>query len=121
VKTATTSRDRLLLKLKREFPEWFRKVCENTLTPYAAAIEAGLVVAVQRDSLRFGVCNLGAIQKLADKAKGKLLRKVFRAAGLNAQCTLLKSLELHLGPELAQRWRGAHSSTATADEIPSGS
>ena len=66
-------------------------------------------IVTKKESLRFGVCNLEGVAKLSDKAKTKLLRQVFRIAGLNAQCTFIKGLEVVLGSELAQRWRAQHS------------
>jgi len=109
VLTSTTSRDRLLLKLKPDHPEIFRKVCEGACTVREAGIEAGLVVAAKRDTLRFGVCDLEGAKRLSDKALAKLVGEVFGAATLNAQCTFIKGLEVHLGPDLARHWRARHS------------
>jgi hypothetical protein len=58
VLTSTTSRDRLLLKLKPDHPEIFRKVCEGACTVREAGIEAGLVMVAKRDTLRFGAVTL---------------------------------------------------------------
>ena len=43
VPTATTSRDRLLLALKRGYPEHFAQVCELKCSPREAGIKAGII------------------------------------------------------------------------------
>ena len=43
--TAATSRDRILLNLKRNYPDQFAAVCERKLSPREAAIQAGLIAA----------------------------------------------------------------------------
>jgi hypothetical protein len=68
VHTSTTSRDRLLLKLKSNHPDIFKRVCEGTLTVHEGGIEARLVVPVNRHALRFGVCDLKAAKLLPEKA-----------------------------------------------------
>jgi hypothetical protein len=107
VPTATTARDRLLLALKRKYPEHFADVCQLRRSPREAAITSGLIAAPSR---RYGVCDFAAAKTLKEPAQAKLLRELFRALSLNAQCSLLAlEVEPRLGLELPQRWRGSQT------------
>ena len=102
--TAATSRDRILLNLKRNYPDQFAAVCERKLSPREAAIQAGLIAA---GPARYGgACNLAAAAALNERAQGRLLCDLFNAMSANAQCALIsRALEPHLGFGLAERWR----------------
>lgn len=105
IPTAATARDRLLLNLKRNYPNHFAAVCELKVSPREAAIEAGLIAS---GSTRYGgACNIAAAAALNDRAQGRLLCDLFKAMSANAQCALIaRSLEPRLGFGLAERWRG---------------
>jgi hypothetical protein len=106
VSTATTSRDRLLPLLRHDHPEAYRKIVEEGYSPYAAAVEAGVVVAARKASLRFGVCDLEAAARLKSSAQSLLLRELFRKMSLDAQCAFIAhEIEPHLGADLAGKWR----------------
>jgi hypothetical protein len=106
VPTATTARDRLLLRLKRHHPEQFAAVCALECSPREAAIRAGLIrVGPSRYG---GACDIVAAARLKERAQGRLLCELFNVMSPNAQCTLIaRALEPRLGFGLAQRWRGA--------------
>ena len=107
VSRASTSRDRLLLNLKEHHCEIFAKmICEERCSPYSAAVQAGLVMPVDRSKLRFGVCDLEAAKRLPHDVQGKLLRELFLALSRDAQCELLaRELTPSLSGDLARRWR----------------
>jgi hypothetical protein len=107
VPTAATATDRILLKLKGSFPALFEQVCCGELTPIQAAINAGIVPPRPR-KLASGVCDVQGLAGLTPSAQAKVLCEAFKAASLDAQCTLLsRVIEPKLDPELAKRWRTA--------------
>jgi hypothetical protein len=68
VPTASTARDRLLLTLKRDFPEHFAEVCSLRVSPREAGIRAGLITA---GSSRYGgACNIAMAAALKERAQG---------------------------------------------------
>jgi hypothetical protein len=93
--TSSTSIDRILLALEEQYPEEYGRVCRRECTPYAAAVRAGLVP--RRSSVSQHPFDIGAISKLSEPRKRQLIRDVFRAVGLNAQCCLLS---MDIGPSL---------------------
>jgi hypothetical protein len=102
--TSRTATDQILLGLEKQFPEEYACVCKGECTPYAAAVNAGLVPKrTAPPQQRF---DMEAISKLSEPRKRQLLRDVFKAVGLNAQCTLLS---LDVGPwlelDLAGLWK----------------
>jgi hypothetical protein len=109
VSRAKTSRDRLLLSLKRQHLEHYLKVCDGQCSPYRAALNAGLVEVGESRSLKFGTYSVAAAKKLGTKKQGTLLREMFPELSLDAQCALIADvLDPHLCPDLAKRWR-AHT------------
>jgi hypothetical protein len=108
VPTASTARDRLLLTLKRDYPEHFAEVCSLRVSPREAGIRAGLITA---GSARYGgACNIAAAAALKARAQGRLLCELFEAMCADAQCALIaRVLEPRLGFGLAQRWREGNS------------
>jgi hypothetical protein len=58
-----------------------------------AAIKAGVIVVANKKALRFGVCDVTAASRLSETSKARLLRELFLALGVNAQCTFLKGLD----------------------------
>ena len=73
--TAATSRDRIFLNLKRNYPDQFAAVCELKLSPREAAIKAGLIAA---GPARYGgACNLAAAAALKERAQSRLLCDLF--------------------------------------------
>ena len=104
VPTATTSRDRLLLALKRSHPEHFAAVCELECSAREAGIRAGLIKA---GGWHYGgVCDIPAAGALRERAQARLLCELFRVIAPNAQCTFIaREIEPRLGAGLAQRWR----------------
>lgn len=122
VSTTATSRDRLLLALRRHHPEQYKKVCSGQCSPHLAGIEAGLVVARKSQRLQFGACDIEAARGLSRKAQAKLLRRLFRSLHVDAQCTLLATeIEPRLGPDLARRWRAQDVRQNSESEGSSGS
>ena len=109
--TASTSRDRLLLALKRNHPDHFAMVCSGKLSARAAAIEAGLLAVGFR---RYGgACDIGAAAALTERAQGRLLCDLFNVVSANAQCALIaRALEPQLGFGLAERWRTERASSS---------
>ncbi len=116
VSRAKTSRDRLLLALKREYHEYYCKVCEGQCSPYRAALDAGLVEPNGTTSLWLDVHNHIAAKKLKNKKQARVLRDMFRSSSLDAQCALLANvLDPHLGPDLAKRWRMQHAPSGSSN------
>ena len=106
VPTAATARDRLLLALKRGYPEHFEAVCELRISTREAGLRAGLIRI--GPSSYGGACSIAAAAALRERAQGKLLCDLFGALSANAQCTLIaRELEPVLGFGLAQGWRDA--------------
>jgi hypothetical protein len=108
VPTASTARDRLLLLLKRDYPEHFAAVCALKVSPREAGISAGLIKA---GSWRYGgACDIAAAAALKEHAQGRLLCELFEALCADAQCAVIaRVLEPRLGFGLAQRWRAGDS------------
>jgi hypothetical protein len=104
VPTASTAVDRLLLVLKRDYPEQFAEVCALKVSPRQAGIRAGLITA---GSSRYGgACDIAAAAALTQRAQGRLLCELFECVCADAQCALIaRILEPRLGFGLAQRWR----------------
>ena len=104
VPTATTSRDRLLLALKRGHPEHFAAVCQLKCSPREAGIRAGLI---KTGGWHYGgVCDISAAGALRERAQARLLCELFEAMAFNAQCTFIaRQIERRLGAGLARRWR----------------
>ncbi len=108
VSRSRNSIDRILISLKRHYPESFAGVCNGTLKPREAARQVGLLPAKGRR--QFGVCDFEAAEMLTEKAQARLMVKLFQTLCLDAQCALLaRSIEPMLGPGLAQRWRQSKS------------
>lgn len=107
--------DRQLITLERNHSGLFTEVCQHLIMPRQAAIKAGLLPDPHAPS-RNGACDFEAAKKFKPKAKVKLLRKLFHELGVDAQCTLIANvLEPVLGPDLARRWREAHSNNKQTD------
>jgi hypothetical protein len=108
VPTASTAVDRLLLVLKRDYPEQFAEVCALKVSPRQAGIRAGLITA---GSSRYGgACDIAAAAALTQRAQGRLLCDLFESVCADAQCALIvRVLEPRLGFGLAQRWRAGES------------
>ena len=104
IPTASTARDRLLLALKRNHPEYFAAVCRLECSPREAGIRAGLV-KVGRWHYG-GVCDINAAGALREQAQARLLCELFKVMAPNAQCTFIaREIEPRLDVGLAQRWR----------------
>jgi hypothetical protein len=87
VPTASTARDRLLLVLKRDYPEYFAEVCALKASPREAAIRAGLIKA---GSWRYGgACDISRAAALKQRAQGNLLCELFEVMSADAQCALI--------------------------------
>ena len=111
VPTAATARDRLLLALKRSYPQEFAAVCELACSPREAGIKTGLIKV--GPSRYGGACNLSAAAALKERAQGNLLCDLFNAMSANAQCALIaRALEPRLGFGLAERWRCEDTSSS---------
>jgi hypothetical protein len=110
------AQDRMLLNLKNKHPDEFANLCKSKGAIRQAAIKAGVIVVANKKALRFGVCDVTAASRLSETTKARLLRELFLALGVNAQCTFLKGLEAGLGPDIARRWR-AHMTQPT-DVMP---
>jgi hypothetical protein len=100
-----SSRDHMLLTLKRHHPDVFESLCETKGSIRQAAIKVGFIGPRVEQALRYNVYNAQAAQQLRETAKPKLLKELFDDLGLDAQCTFLKGLEGVLGRELARAWR----------------
>jgi hypothetical protein len=106
VPTASTARDRLLLK--RDHLEHFAAVCSLKVSAREAGIRAGLIKAGSPSY--GGACNIVAAAALKKRAQGRLLCELFEALCPDAQCALIaRILEPRLGFGLAQRWRAGDS------------
>ena len=106
--TSRTATDQILLGLEKQFPEQYARVCNRECTPYAAAVSAGLVPKRTPPSQQ--LFDMEAISNLSEPRKRQLVRDVFKAVGLNAQCTLLS---MDVGPwlelDLASQWKKVRS------------
>jgi hypothetical protein len=100
-----SSRDHMLLTLKRQHTAIFASLCGSKGSIRQAAITAGIITLRREHGLRYNVYDAEAAKRLRETAKPKLLKEVFAHLGLDAQCTFLKGLEGVLGRDLARTWR----------------
>ena len=106
--TSSTAVDQILPRLMRDHEKLFQLVEAGELSIHRAGLQAGLVRRYSngRRGLRFGAVDFNALQQLSPAARTKLLRMVFDAVGVDAQCGLLASrLDGIIGHNIAVNWR----------------
>jgi len=104
VANSVTSIDRILLTLKKRFPDLFQNVVRGVMKPREAARVAGLIS--ESASRRFGVCDIEGVAQLSNRAQTQLVLEMFPRLCLEAQCTFLsRIIEPRLGGDLAKCWR----------------
>jgi hypothetical protein len=104
IPTAATSRDRLLVALKRHHPQHFQAVCALECSVREAGIRAGLIRATPK--FYGGVCDIAAAAALTKRAQARLLGELFRVMTPDAQCTFIaREIEPWLEAGMASRWR----------------
>lgn len=106
--TSSTAIDQVLPRLLRNHEKIFQLVEAGKLSIHRAGLETGIIRRnpTNRRDLRFGTVDFNALQTLSPAVRTRLLRMVFDAVGLNAQCGLLASrLDGVIGDNTADAWR----------------
>jgi hypothetical protein len=109
---STGSRDRGLRRLKHQRPEIYEAVCRGNISIHEGSVRAGFVKKSARVNLSYGCCDLTVIGTLKARARADLLCKIFDAAGLDAQCSLLaRRVDALTGQLIAPVWRQQRAAT----------
>ena len=88
VPRSTTSTDRILITLKRDYPQEFEHLCAGKYSVAEAAKRVGLIGKVYGKG-RWGLNDIAAAVKLGPKAQADLLCERFQALPVDAQSALL--------------------------------